>query len=656
MRLYQSIVFVLAVLGLCVGAAPASGGQQGLNSIVGAPKRILSRLGNPLNQTPYTYLLDTGVPSPDALSERELAQKTGWTIVAEDNIRHKFKGDTVFLNDKITVVLRRSGSGAEVYSKTADGLKRRARLFACAGRADQAARLSSVRIIENNPAAVVLEAVFQTQQGKNVTATYWLTTGQIYLEISPGKGMNRLFIRANTRYVVVPDFFGDDVVFSPEGFEGSPLPRLAPGDAGASRIGLPAENFLLLMLEGNDAIVMCVWESDAQNAQAISSSPPAFLQKQEGEESYISGYDRDPILQGTHIQCIKDKRIWVAFMESSNIWHERLIWDPALREPSDEDKGRDIVLDWEPPFPAKWRADFIKKDELAESWNFRDEQEPAATGGHDHTGLRPAVSAAVDELTCSCWFDGDRPCVRVPELQAEEKSEGGAVKYPWPVIVYPIDRTRATPLMVFCPVDIVRNTLGVGPCQYILEKEGFGSELHPTPDQVTRWVENLFKKKKEKRASTQIKERFKQMVEHIRQAQTRIKQYGDFAKKLRKLSEEEKSNKAVEDALGKLLGIVDDLEQNIVTKSNSAKPSESAARLADKIIALIGKDGALARCQKLGSQIRAIGAAQDKALSKCRMAVRRIKQQCLMMPAKEPQAIDFAAKIQKQAEQMLYKK
>ena len=119
MRLYQSIVFVLAILGVCVSAASASEGQQ-------HPKSIL-------NQSPYTYLLDTGTQSPIALSERELARKTGWTKVAEDNLRHKFTGDTVFLNDNITVVLRHSGSGAEVYSKTANGLKQRAQLFACAG-------------------------------------------------------------------------------------------------------------------------------------------------------------------------------------------------------------------------------------------------------------------------------------------------------------------------------------------------------------------------------------------------------------------------------------------------------------------------------------------------------------------------------------------
>lgn len=589
---YRSIAFGLAVLGVCVGAPSASHRQQDVNSI--------------LNQTPYTYLLDTGVPSTVALSEKELAQKKGWTIVPEDNLRHNFKGDTIFLNDKITVVLRQRGPGAEVYAKTPDGLKQRALLVAYAGRADGTAGISSVRIIENNPGAVILEAVFQTEKGKSAAVTYRLTTGQIYVEISPGEGISKFLIQVDTRHVVVPDFFGDDVVFSAGAFE----------DSGH---GLPAENFFLSMVEGNDAIVMCVWESDKQATEVI-----------------LSGEGRDRVIHGYEIQCTEDKRIWVAFMESCNIWHGCAILD--------KDKGKDIILDWEPPFSAKWRADFIKEDELVESCNFSDQQE------------QEFGSRVPGEVGCSCWCDGSRFYIRVPKLQTTEKSESAAAKYPGSVIVYPIDRSRVTPLMVFCPVDILRNTLGVGPCEYILEKEGFDSGSYPTPDQVTRWVEKQFKKNKEEHASAEIKERLKEMVDHIRHAQIRTNQYGDFARQVQELSEKEKSNKVVVDALGKLLAIVNDMEQNTVIKSNSAKSSESAAILAGKIVALIGKDNALVESQEPAAQIRAIGAAQDKALSKCRMAVRRIKQQCLMITSREPQAADFARKVQQLAEEMLQRK
>ncbi len=141
----------------------------------------------------------------------------------------------------------------------------------------------------------------------------------------------------------------------------------------------------------------------------------------------------------------------------------------------------------------------------------------------------------------------------------------------------------------------------------------------------------------------------------MRQTQTRIRQYGDFARHLRRLKDKQ-TNKAVVAASGKLWGIVDDLEKNIVLKSEAATPCESAGLLADKVIALIGQGDAFAQFQKLSLQIRAIAAAQDRALSRCRMAVRRIKQECMMVGKEEPQAADFAAETQQMAEQMLQRK
>src|SRR5205807_8359179 len=41
-----------------------------------------------------------------------------------------------------------------------------------------------------------------------------------------------------------------------------------------------------------------------------------------------------------------------------------------------------------------------------------------------------------------------------------------------PVLIYALNRLAETPVTSYTPVDIVRNTLGVGPCQYILDVEG----------------------------------------------------------------------------------------------------------------------------------------------------------------------------------------
>ena len=89
-----------------------------------------------------------------------------------------------------------------------------------------------------------------------------------------------------------------------------------------------------------------------------------------------------------------------------------------------------------------------------------------------------------------------------------------------------MDRSQATPLTTFTPIDILRGTLGVGPCQYILQTEGLASDANPTPDNVMTWIEKQFSRKKEKKAADEIRERLAQMVEHVGQAQARIDQYG----------------------------------------------------------------------------------------------------------------------------------
>ena len=96
------------------------------------------------------------------------------------------------------------------------------------------------------------------------------------------------------------------------------------------------------------------------------------------------------------------------------------------------------------------------------------------------------------------------------------------------IIVYPIDRTRATPLDVFCPIDILRATLGVGPCQYILQTEGLSSENNPTPDNVMTWVEKQFSKKQKKEAD-EVRRQLDAMVGHTRQADARLDQYAGLA-------------------------------------------------------------------------------------------------------------------------------
>ena len=51
-------------------------------------------------------------------------------------------------------------------------------------------------------------------------------------------------------------------------------------------------------------------------------------------------------------------------------------------------------------------------------------------------------------------------------------------------------------------------------------------------------------------------------------------------------------------------------------------PADRARQLADQVIGLIGTDGAAAECEKLGGQLRPLGAEQDRTLAVCRMKAR----------------------------------
>ncbi|MEW6354941.1 MAG: hypothetical protein AB1696_01330 [Planctomycetota bacterium] len=531
---------------------------------------------------PCTYLFDTVAPLPEAVTGP--VPGTGWKPVAEGDLTHAFAGDAVFLNNKIAVVLRKAGTGVEVYSRVAQGLVRRVVVAPCGREGAPPPRLSSSAVKENSRSAMGIDAAFGAQDGDAASVTFRLTTGDVMLEVLPGKGTDRLGLRCETAYVVVPDFFGDDIVYGAE----------ALGDR---TVGLPAENFFLNLIEGGDAIVMCVWQSNAQNADVHFAGKAAI----------------------TQIECASGQKIWVACLEGPKIWHSRGL--------SEKDAQADIVLDWQPPFAAKWRGDFVRRSGVAESWAFEEEQ------------IADFISPVHGKIPYPCRLDGGRAIVCLPPSRGEEAER---------LVVYPIDRSRATPLSAFCPIDILRNTLGVGPCQYILALEGVAGDAPPTPAQVTEWVERQVERKRAARMADQIRERLAQMTQHIEHMDARIGEYARLAQEIQtmcKAPEKPGDNTGLAARLG---AIAQEMEKDIAQRRSDQNALESAKRLADDLVALLGKGGFLEDCRGLGEQLRRIGAVQDNTLAKCRMAVRRMKQECRMVPA-SPLAED----VRRRVEQML---
>ncbi len=551
--------------------------------------------------TPSTYLFDTGTLSPGPLSPAQVTAKSGWKVVPEDTLAHKFQGDLVLLNDRLTVVLRGKGSAAEVYSQTAAGPKQRAVLAPLGPAGSAAASLSAVQILENTTASVMIEASFKTADGGKCSLKYRLSAGQISVETRPGEGAGKLLVLAPSRYVVVPDFFADDMVF----------------DAAATsrpRLALPTENFFVNLLDEGNAMVMCVWQSNKQNAEAV-----------------ITGEGRQRTIAGCVIQCAKDKNIWVAFLEGARVWHERRI--------SAEEAKADVVLDWKPPFAAKWRGDLVGEDGAATSWFFQQK------AGESEEAVPVAASGV-----CPCRLDADRALV---QLQTPGVVAPPLPPSPRPLVVYALDRSRKTPITTFCPIDVLKNTLGVGPCQYILQTEGMSAEDDPTPDSVMGRIEKEFSRKKQKKAAGEIRDMLKAMTAHIEQAQGRIAVYADLAGDVQKACKAESPNAGAPAAAESLRRIADRMQQTVAAASGTPKISDRAAKLAGEVSGLISKDGALADCQRLGAELRGLGAIQDRTLAKCRMDARWLRQQAAMMASGDAADAALAKTVQARTEQIL---
>jgi hypothetical protein len=482
-----------------------------------------------------TRLFDSVVSSTRP-AEELMAGQNHWRQVPEDNLSHPFSGDAILLNDKLAVVVRKQGPGVEVCSRMTGQPRRRACLGHTGTPGSSFDPPDRLRIVQNTASSVVVEAAFKG--GAAAVLRLRLTTGEAILEVQCAEGAGSVEVLSPSRYVVVPDYFGDDLIY---------------GGQSTAEFWLPAENFCLNLLEGGDAMMMSVWQSGGQEA-SLGFTTPAPTAEKPGLASL------------TRVRCLKGKSLWLAFLESPGLWHSR----SSLAQDG-----------WAPPFPAKWRASFARGNGLADSWDL--ERGPGA-----------------------------------------EQMEG---VHAGPLIIYPIDRSTATPLTATCPTDVMRSTLGVGPCQYILACEGMAAQGDPTPNSVMSWVEKQFEQKREKKAGDDIKERLEQMVRHVAEARARIERYLQFAAQLRRVS----------GARPELFSaIADDIEGAAASGTAAAAAPERARQLAARVAALIGQTNAAVACQGLGQEIRAIGAVQDRALAKCRMNVRRAGQPARTREATSP--------------------
>ena len=252
-------------------------------------------------------------------------------------------------------------------------------------------RFTGFRILENSRSAVALEASAEFADGASGTLQLRVTTGQPIVEVRGSNRISELGVLAHPHFVTLPDFFGDDQVFvQPE----SLARPIASGKHDSA-----------------------VWRHGPDHDDGLAAGR-ATLRRGCGTANVKQPWS------GCAVQLVSDEPLWVALLQGSQLWHAESF--------SAGETNRERPLAWQPPFPAKWRADFADEAGLAQSWYFAD-SESAAEG--------TAANSA-----CPCRLEGGRVIAGLTPEMAKQGTN---------VLLYPMDRSRATPLTAILPIDVL---------------------------------------------------------------------------------------------------------------------------------------------------------------------------------------------------------
>jgi hypothetical protein len=586
---------------------------------------ILSRTahgGQPQPAAPDVRLFDTGVPLPGPLPGEAFARMDGWVEVGKADVGHRFAGDVVVLNNKLAVVMRANGPGLEIYSVGGAGPRMRAVLAPDA--AGPLAGLSAVKVTTVSPAAVALEAAYHVAGSADVALSFELKMGEPQVKTAPRGGLKALLVKAPCRLAVLPDFFADDIVID--------AAQLAVAQA-----ELPAENMLLHMMPDRDAIVMAVWNTNNRDIQVD-----------------LSGQGERRMLTSTRIYYGEDPGIWVAVLDAPGVWHMR---DVAANE-----AGKVIRLDWRQPWPAHWRADWTRDDGLVDSWEVLAQRPDGAYLKPNWFGGRETVPAdrkrwttVLGNFSYPCWVEKDGQGYLQPLTQPGEWNTRQVIRFQGPALIYPMNRIQGTPLDAFAVLDVVRTTLGVGPCQYILDTEaGKSSNKGSATCSVRDTLDGIYAAGKQKERKARVEKGLDDVLTFIKFIRSRIDTYVQFGHGvLEYVAEQKKAHPELAGPLAEIEKLAKTIDARVAARQELIKTPEHAAQLVEEFRqTVLDKDDpqALARCQKITAAWVEMGGNQDHLAGECRWAVKFVRQRAGLLMAQDPRMTEIAREIRSRAQ------
>lgn len=559
-------------------------------------------------------------------------------------------------NDMIKVKADKGGAGVILSAGGPSGAQRATISIAPAG-GTQGAAISSARTVRSDDG----EDVIRIEVGDAV-ADLALGTGP-FVTVKPGRKAVNLIVKADTRYTVLPDFFADDTVFD-------------AATVKSSSFVVPAENFLLQPVEGGDAMVMCIWPKakPAAAAGTEASEPEVRLN--------LTGDGAARRIGSTSIQ-FPGQPVYVALIEQKGGWHDECVTTWQAYRPR--------VLSWKAPFKAQWRADFaVAEGKQMNDWHSRNQSfdfrpQPAPQPGKPKEHLGSWQEHIVDTMLYPAVFDGaDAVLCLYADKQVRRAAFGptykpGANSTNFPpsvydrVIIYPLGRDKDTPLQAFTPVDLMRMTLGQGPCEYVLDVAGIkgrgAGAGRPLLDDSTcgLWDRHIFPIVSEKMRNMKPGDKLdsatrdhllhalEDMWFFVKAVHDRIREYKAWGTETAGWlkAESEKSAK-IKPGADKALAIINQMNADIGRFKFEGPGTEAYWKTRLQELQDMTKEEKYT-FKDIDSvhRIRDLGNSQDELVSRCRQYVKTLRQEMMLMDSSDAEVRQFAAAVRSRCQQIL---
>jgi hypothetical protein len=557
---------------------------------------------------------DTGKPSELPLGAAAFSERKGWIPIAQDQTPSSFQGDVVVSNGRMLAVFRKLSDGVDVYSSGEGNVLR----FRCVpqGQEAGASRLSRLALVENGKSRAGLEASYKTSKGGLIVAKFSLKKGDVALEAEPGAGASSIRLECPGRFAVLPDFFSDDIRID--------AVRTVP-----NMVEVPSENFILHPADDGNAIVMGVFENRDQDVRLT-----------------LSGQGDKRVVTGSEIRFGKGRKIWASLLETPQIW--RVL-------PQVGNVQKTAALDWKIPYRAQWRADWASEDFISsftlllKDGKSNDYIKPSFTGDVHSGGAPEKVPAdRVQKGYYPCWTDADGGVTVMPLSRYMQA----------PVTFYPLNRTTDTPPDAFTVVDVARNCLGSGPCDYILDLEGHKDQYKGRATCGVRHILNdIYSKSQQKQRHDDVEKCLKDGLTFVTHIRSRVALYLEFGRQLREyLAGQRKAHPELEAPIAELGKILDQMDRHQSERGPRIKsPDEVAAMNEEFRKSVLDHEGpeALEACKKYTHDLVEIGGNQDELVAECRGVVKALRQRAGLLMTMNPQMATVAGEVRSRTQEVL---